>query len=111
MKRPLEVVQRDGGADEPVNFELDLGRTSVTVSEVGSGEEAARFAELLVSAGAKHRAVPSPVHRALRIVVRTTPREREAVQRLAELEAEADVVLGSARPAFATWLATLLLGE
>ena len=88
-----------------------LAARNVEAVLVGSGEEAARFAELLVSAGAKHRAVPNPVHRALRIVVRTTPREREAVQRLAELEAEADVVLGSARPAFATWLATLLLGE
>ena len=110
MKRSLEVVDTAAEPTNTVTLELDLGQTTVLVSEVGDGQEAARFAEMLAAEGGTP-ATEAKGGRPLQIVVRSTLRDRDALRRRAELEASADVVLGSARPAFAHWLASGLLGE
>lgn len=54
---------------------------------------------------------PEPDLAELRVVIRASSLTADTRKRAVTLEAAADVVLGSARPAFATLLARSLLGD
>ena len=110
MKRTLDVV-RAGDTTEVTAYEVVVGNTRVSVAEAGDGTEAARFSTLLQEAGEARAGRADDPTAELRIVIRTVPRDRGAIRRQRELEANADVVLGSARPAFAQRLAQSFLGD
>ena len=99
MKTSLPIVgEVDDREPSPPHF-VSVGAELIAVADAHLGREAADLAEQLVDAGARRvDGEPTPT---LRIVVRSTPRSEEARIRADALERDANVVLGSARPAFA----------
>ena len=101
MKRSLPVV--DDSGDPPVQAPraVVIGDQLVSVIDTGEGRSSVRFVDLLVDAGAAHVDLARYANIDLRIVVRDAPKTPAARLRVEALEETADVVLGSARPAFA----------
>ena len=101
MKRSLHVV--DDSGDPPVQAPraVVIGDQLVSVIDTGEGRSSVRFVDLLVDAGAAHVDLARDANIDLRIVVRDAPKTPAARLRVEALEETADVVLGSARPAFA----------
>ncbi len=84
------------------------------VFDEGDGSAANRLASCLAEAGATPLDADADAeadHQPIRIVIRAGALKAEARKRAAALEAAADVVLGSTRPAFARRLVEALLGE
>jgi len=101
LKRSLHVV--DDSGDPPVQAPraVVIGDQLVSVIDTGEGRSSVRFVDLLVDAGAAHVDLARDANIDLRIVVRDAPKTPAARLRVEALEETADVVLGSARPAFA----------
>ena len=101
MKRSLHVV--DDSGDPPVQAPraVVIGDQLVSVIDTGERRSSVRFVDLLVDAGAAHVDLARDANIDLRIVVRDAPKTPAARLRVEALEETADVVLGSARPAFA----------
>lgn len=114
LKRSLEVLVELEGEPVPPPQVLRAGDTRVTVMDAGDGSASRRLASCLVDAGA----TPLEVEREtdahleqIRIVIRAAARTADARRRSTALEATADLILGSARPAFARRLVDGLLGD
>lgn len=103
MKRTLRIVDDQG---RPPTWHLLIEGTRVAVDDTGDGRGGATLCEALVQAGAERLEPGDDASPDVRIVVRGTAPSQEARRRAAVLEQEADVVLGSARPAFATHFAS-----
>jgi len=101
LKRSLHVV--DDSGDPPVQAPraVVIGDQLVSVIDTGERRSSVRFVDLLVDAGAAHVDLARDANIDLRIVVRDAPKTPAARLRVEALEETADVVLGSARPAFA----------
>jgi len=101
LKRSLHVV--DDSGDPPVQAPraVVIGDQLVSVIDTGEGRSSVRFVDLLVDAGGAHFDLARDANIDLRIVVRDAPKTPAARLRVEALEETADVVLGSARPAFA----------
>ena len=103
MKRTLQVVE---GPVVPPTRHVMLGATRIAIDDGGTGEGSARFAQALIDAGAQPVELDAGVQPDVRVVVRGTATTRDARLRSRALEERADLVLGSARPAFAAHFAS-----
>ena len=101
MKRSLHVVDDSGDPSVQAPRAVVIGDQLVSVIDTGEGRSSVRFVDLLVDAGAAHVDLARDANIDLRIVVRDAPKTPAARLRVEALEETADVVLGSARPAFA----------
>ena len=106
MKRSLRVV--DDSSDPPIRapWTLAIGGRRVSVADTGDGLSGRRFVDLLIDAGAALIDSAGDAKIDMRIVIRGTPKTPEARLRAEVVEEAADVVLGSARPAFARLFAS-----
>lgn len=105
MKRPLRVLGGTAAPRPALPLLVRAGDRLVSVADTGDGSAARRFADALLSAGgepvaAEVRALPDA-----RVVIRAAVEPVDARLHTEALEESADVVLGSARPAFASLLA------
>jgi hypothetical protein len=104
LKRSLQVIGQSTDADPSEPEVLQVGDRLVTIRAVGSGSarvSAARFASFMLEAGGE-RSTHATGGDSLSIVIREGP------QSSSDGEADADYVLGSARPAFARCLVEAL---
>ena len=103
MKRALHVVggPRDHVPSEPVF--VTLGDRVLSVADAHDGSAAEQFVACLRDAGATD--AHGDVEADFLIVIRSAAHSAEARSRAKLMEQTADVVLGSARPAFARHLA------
>ena len=105
MKRSLHVVGQESEVTPSEPAHVRVGARTVVIEEAGNGAAARRLADWMVDAGAT-RVSEDVDAGALRIVIRGGPRSADS-----DLEADADFVLGSARPAFARRLVTVLQAD
>ena len=107
MKHALRVLDDSGDPPPAGPLLVMLGDRLVSVVDAGGGVESRRFVAALLEAGAVP--VDSPVGSKphTRIVIRSTPKSPEARVRALALEASANVILGSVRPVFASYLGRL----
>jgi len=114
LKRSLEVlVEPDGERIAPPRI-LRAGDTLLTIIDEGDGGASNRLAFSLAEAGATPLEAGLEAEanlEGMRIVIRAPALTVDARHRAVALEAAADVVLGSARPAFARRLVQVLLGD
>lgn len=114
MRRSLEVlVESDGDLIAPPQI-LRARDTTLAVFDEGDGSAAIRLASCMTEVGATQVDTGPEVEAnlpAIRIVIRARALTAEARKRAVALEAAADVLLGSARPAFAKRLVEALLGD
>jgi hypothetical protein len=101
LKRSLHVVDDSGDPSVQAPRAVVIGDQLVSVIDTGERRSSVRFVDLLVDAGAAHVDLARDANIDLRIVVRDAPKTPAARLRVEALEETADVVLGSARPAFA----------
>ena len=108
MKRALHILgePRDAVAAEPEV--VRIGTRVVTIEDAHDGTRARQLAEQMMAAGAERGASADADRADFRIAVRSTPESNEARLREEVLEETADLVLGSARPAFARRFAEAL---
>lgn len=101
MKRALHILgePRDAIAADPQV--VTIGTRVVTIEDAHDGARARQLADQLIDAGAERSPSAYADRADFRIAVRSTPESNEAQLRAEVLEETADVVLGSARPAFA----------
>ncbi len=114
MKRPLELLVDSDGDRVPPPRVLRAGGTTLVVFDEADGSASSRLALWMAEAGATEvdKKTESEANlRTLRIVIRAPAQTAKARKRARALEAAADVVLGSARPAFARQLVGALLGD
>lgn len=102
MKRPLRVVDHLGAPPPRPPSIVRLAGRLVSVVDTGDGASGDRFVDALVGVGAVRVDGAVDVNPDMRVVIRGTPQSPQASMRAEVLEETADVVLGSARPAFAT---------
>ena len=106
MKRTLRVLDRSDDELQAGPSLVTLGQRLVSVADTGAGLESRRFVSALVAAGATVVDSTSGAKPDARIVIRVAPHSPKARLRAASLEEGADLILGSARPAFARYLAS-----
>ena len=108
MKRSLELLSEPIATGNAPPTTVELEGTRVAVADDGDGAEALRFVDWLIDAGGTRLEDVSRERDpdTLRIFIRALHPGAEATRSL-----DADVVLGSARPEFARWLARALLGD
>ena len=115
MKRSLEVLVEPNKEMIVPPRVLRAGDTTLMVFDEGDGTASSRLASWLAESGATPLDAELEIKanpEGIRIVIRATAVTAEARKRAAALESAADVVLGSARPAFAKrLLETLLSGR
>jgi hypothetical protein len=106
LKRSLHVI--DGSGDPPVRApsKVAIAGWLVSVADTGDGLSGLRFVDALIEAGAVHADSSDDAELDTRIVIRGTPKSPEARLHAEALEEAVDVVLGSARPAFARLFAS-----
>ena len=80
---------------------MAIGGRLISVADTGDGLSGRRFVDELVEAGAVRADSSDDAKPDTRIVIRGTPKSPEARLRAEAVEEAADLVLGSARPAFA----------
>lgn len=108
MKRTLRIV--DGEAPAPTRHVI-VGGARVSIDDTGDGTGAARLVEALVGAGGSLIDTADDRRADFRIVVRGETPSRESRVHAEALEREADLVLGSARTAFAGYFASACAGR
>jgi hypothetical protein len=101
VKRSLHVVDDSDEAHPKAPAIVRIGGRFVTVVDGGDGVGADRFVDVLIEVGGARVDSVSDARPTMRIVIRGAPTSPEARLRAEVLEEAADVVLGSARPAFA----------
>ena len=107
MKRALRILGKpsDELAAPPVR--LALGARVIAVADAHDGQDAERFAALLVDEGARRLDATARREVELFIVIRSAPESPEARLRAEVLEEGANLVLGSPRPSVARLLAAV----
>ena len=111
MKRSLDIVGQDASSAPAEPEVLRVGESTVVIQTPGPGPVARRLAEAMIEAGAVRAADGGDVARErdiIRIVIRNARPTNVATEEA--MEADADFVLGSARPAFARHLVDALHG-
>lgn len=108
MRRPLRILGTPSDELAAPPLRLDLGSRVLSVVDAHDGQDAARFAGLLVDEGARRLDASAERDVDLFIVIRSTPESPEARLRAEVLEEGADLVLGSPRPSAARLLAALM---
>ncbi|MDH3624215.1 MAG: hypothetical protein OES69_19260 [Myxococcales bacterium] len=114
MRRSLEVLGASDGDQAPPPQALRAADTTLIIVDEGDGSASSQLVSCMEEAGATQLGAEPEAKAnpgAIRIVIRARGSTIEARKRSALLEAAADVVLGSARPAFARRLVEVLLGE
>ena len=106
MKRSLHVVDDTGEPPVHPPRAVAIGDRLVSVADTGDGRSGLRFVDLLVDAGGAQVKLAHEANIVLRVVIRGTARSPTARLRAEALEGAADVLLGSARPAFARLFAS-----
>jgi hypothetical protein len=110
LKRSLRVIGDSGDAPVKAPLRVAIGARLVSVVDADDGLAALRFVDVLVDAGAARVDAAADANPDIRIVIRGAPRSAEAQLRAEVLEEDADVVLGSARAAFARHFASACAG-
>lgn len=107
MKRSLPVV--DELQDPPIGVPrlLRIGNRLLSILDTDDGTASLRFAKMLSNAGAALVETSADASPDLRIVIRGAPASAQWRARAEVLEQSADLILGSARPAFATLLGSV----
>lgn len=106
MKRSLLVLDETGDTPAHPPRAVAIGDRLVSVVDTGDGRSGLRFVDLLVDAGGAQVKLPHDANIDLRVVIRATAKSAAARLRAEALEAASDVLLGSARPAFARLFAS-----
>jgi hypothetical protein len=106
LKRSLSVVDDDGDPPVQAPRAVALGEQLVSVADTGDGRSADRFIDLLVDAGAARIDSASDAKVDIRVVICEAAKTPETRLRAEAIEDAADLVLGSARPAFARLFAS-----
>jgi len=106
LKRSLRVVDETGEPPVHPPRAVAIGDRLVSVVDTGDGRSGLRFVDLLVDAGGAQIKLARDANIDLRVVIRGTARSAAASLRAEALEEAADVLLGSARPAFARLFAS-----
>ncbi len=106
MKRALRVVGDSGDPPPKAPLLVSVAGRLVSVVDTGDGVASVHFVDVLVDAGATRVDSTSDTKRAIGIVIRGRAESPEARLRAEAVEEAADVVLGSARPAFAKHFAS-----
>jgi len=106
LKRSLRVVDHSGDPPVSAPSTVNIGGRLVSVVDTGDGASGRRFTDLLVDAGATRVTRGSDANPDMRVVILGTPQSPAATARAEVLEEAADVLLGSARPAFARHFAS-----
>lgn len=101
MKRALHILGEPRDAVAAAPEVLRIGSRVVRIEDAHDGTRARQLAEQMVHAGAERSASDEADRADFRIAVRATPESNEARLRAEVLEETADLILGSARPAFA----------
>ena len=101
MKRSLHVVHDSGEPPARAPWVVAVEGRRVSIADTGDGAPSLRLVELLVHAGAARLEPEDGMKANMRVVIRGVPNSPEARLRAEAMEKAADVVLGSARPAFA----------
>jgi hypothetical protein len=83
---------------------LRIENRLLSILDTGDGTASLRFAKMLTDAGAALAEPSADAGPDLRIVIRGAPASAHGRARAEALEESADLILGSARPAFATLL-------
>ena len=104
MKRSLPLV--DELRDPPVGTPrlVRVENRLLSILDTDDGTVSLRFAKMLTDAGAALVETSADASPDLRIVIRGAPASAQGRARAEVLEETADLILGSARPAFATLL-------
>lgn len=104
MKRLLPVV--DELRDPPVSTPclLRIENRLLSIIDTDDGTASLRFTKMLTDAGASPVETSAHASPDLRIVIRGAPSSAQGRARAEVLEESADLILGSARPTFATLL-------
>jgi hypothetical protein len=109
LKRSLPLAGKPGEAAPADPRFVRLGGLVVRVADAYDGRAAKQFADMLIREGAV--ALTESTERSdMTIVIRTTPTSPEGHLRAEALESGSDLVLGSAREAFARCLAQRQVG-
>ena len=103
MKRPIAIVGQHRGATTIEPVALRVGQTDLRIADTGDGQSAAVFADMLVASGAERIPDDGSSQSSVYIVVRAPTSANPSNER-EEKQSEADIILGSARPAFARLL-------
>jgi len=103
LKRSLHIVDDSREASPKAPSTVRIRGRLVTVVDAGDGVGGDRFVDALVEVGAARVDSARDATPAVRIVIRGAPKSPEGRLRAEALEEAADVVLGSARPAFARY--------
>ena len=106
MKRSLSVVNDDGDPPVQAPRAVALGEQLVSVADTEDGRSAVRFIDLLVDAGAARVDSASDAKVDIRVVICEPSKTPATPLRAEAIENVADLVLGSARPAFARLFAS-----
>jgi hypothetical protein len=106
LKRSLHVVHDSGEPPVRASWTVAIEGRRVSIADTGDGVPSLRFVNLVVEAGAARVESEDDTKADMRVVIRGTPRTPEARLRAEVMEEAADVVLGSARPAFARLFAS-----
>jgi len=104
LKRSLHVIDEPPEPPLWTPRLLSVGKRVVSVVDTGDGLASRRFADALVDAGATRLSDDREANPNLRIVIRRTVASADARLVAEVLEEAADLVLGSARTAFARLL-------
>jgi hypothetical protein len=103
LKHALQVLDHSGVPPSVGPLLVRFGDRLVSVVDTGDGLASGRFVDALLAAGAERVDSPGEASRHTRIVIRGTPKSREARLRAEALEEAADLILGSMRPGFARY--------
>ena len=106
MKRSLQVVHDSGEPPVGASRTVAIEGRRVSIADTSDGGPSLRFLDLLVKAGAARVEPEDDTKTDMRVVIRGTPQTPQARLRAEVMEEAADVVLGSARPAFARLFAS-----
>jgi hypothetical protein len=106
LKRSLHVVHDSGEPPTRAPWVVAVEGTRVSIADTGDGAPSLRLVDLLVHAGAARLEPEDGMKADMHVVIRGTPNSPEARLRAEVMEKAADVVLGSARPAFARLFAS-----
>jgi len=106
LKRSLRVVDNPEGLPVQAPQAVTIGERLISIADTGDGRSSLQFVKLLVDGGAARVDSASDAKVDMRVIIRGTPKSHEARLRAEAVEEAADLVLGSARPAFARLFAS-----